>query len=80
MWKSNNVHSIESEAFAGCSSLLFLVVPKSVLSIGDNAFDRMDPRFTLICAAGTVAEKYARAHKVPYQIVRETLNNSTISS
>lgn len=65
----NNVHSIGSEAFAGCSSLLFLVVPRNVLSIGDNAFDRMDPRFTLICAAGTIAEQYARTHKVPYQIV-----------
>ena len=66
---SNEICSIGKETFSGCTSLVDLIVPESVMNVGDNAFFGMDSSFNLICTQKSAAEKYARSHNVPFQIV-----------
>ena len=63
------IRAIGREAFAGCSALIDLIVPESVAEVGENAFAGMNPTFSLICPQKSAAERYARSHNVPFQIV-----------
>ena len=57
------------EAFAGCTNLIDLIIPWTVVMVDDDAFAGMNSGFCLICTQHSAAEQYARKHNVPFQIV-----------
>ena len=67
---SEGVEIIEDGAF-WCDSITTITLPKSVSTIGINAFG-YKPKLTLIVEAGSYAEEYAQAHNIKY-----TYNSNT---
>lgn len=65
----DGIHTIGREAFSGCTQFMDMVVPEDVTTIGDDAFVGMNEKFTLLCYPKSAAEKYARNHNLPFQIV-----------
>ena len=61
--------SIGDEAFSGCTGLMDMVISENVAYIGENAYANMNQGFTLRCHIHSAAEKYARKHNIPFQIV-----------
>ena len=49
-------------AFKGCSALKNITIPNSVNSIGYSAFPQDTDGFTIICASGSFAAKYAESY------------------
>lgn len=56
--------SIGDSAFANCRFLSEIIVPDSVISIGDHAFPG-SPRVVVICPQGSFAAAWADAHGIP---------------
>ena len=67
------VESIGAGAFANSTSLRFISVPDSVVSIADSAFAD-DPNLCVICSENSVAKEYAVSHGIEYTTVSNYLN------
>ncbi len=74
---SSNVKRIYNRAFANCTNLSKIIIPQSVASIGDNAFEGCD-KLTIWCYAGSYAEAYAINHDIPVKYINLQLNENTI--
>ena len=64
----DDLRSIGTEAFYGCVNLNTIIVPDTVTEIADNAFDAC-ANLTLCGGAGSYAESYAKAHKLPFRVI-----------
>lgn len=79
-----NVREIEDWAFCNCLSLKYIEIPPNVTKIGSQAFisedDELiyDTKFpnqkytnniVIGCYAGSAAEQFAKAHKMPYKLL-----------
>lgn len=70
----DGVKTIEDSAFTGDTDLLKVHIPASVTDIDDECgiglddYDKPLKDFTLYCAKGSAAEKYAKDHKLNYEI------------
>ena len=56
--------SIGSKSFSKCSQLKLVVMPDSVVTIADDAFDSSEPVF--ICQPGSSTELFAEKHSFSY--------------
>jgi hypothetical protein len=56
--------SIGSRAFADCDSLLLVVIPASVTSIADDAFENSD--VAVICPEGSYAASWCDTHEIAH--------------
>lgn len=65
----NRLTKIGDRAFAHCSKLTTIYVPDTVTAIGVDAFADVNEKFILQCEFGSVAEAYARANKLKYQLI-----------
>ncbi len=74
---SSIVTKIYNKAFANCTNLSKIIIPQSVASIGDNAFEGCD-KLTIWCYAGSYAEAYAINHDIPVKYINLQLNENTI--
>lgn len=61
----DGVLMIDWFAFYNCSALLDITVPSSVSEIGHAVFDGCD-NVTVVCAAGSYAESYAKSYGISY--------------
>ncbi len=61
-----SVATIEDGAFQSCYSLGYVYIPDSVTSIGENVFDGCKRLTGIYGVKGSVAEKYALEHKLPF--------------
>ena len=66
---SENLYEIGDRAFKDCVSLDIITIPDSVIKIGDEVFDGTNKMFIIQCSFGSYAEKYARSHRIKYQLV-----------
>ena len=66
---SNALTEIGDRAFKGCSALDIVTIPDSVVKIGDAAFDEVGLKFIIQCSFGSYAERYAREHRIKYQLI-----------
>lgn len=66
---SEELKEIGERAFAGCKALDIITIPDSVEKIGDTAFDGTNKMFIIQCSFGSYAEKFARSHKIKYQLI-----------
>ncbi len=64
----DSVTSIGNYAFSACYSLTSITIPASVTSIEDYAFDGCE-NLKIYCEADSVAEEYAVANSIPYEIL-----------
>lgn len=64
-----NLQKIGAWAFKDCTNLDILAIPDSVTVIGEDAFENVHEKFILQCSMGSYAERYARSHKIKYQLV-----------
>lgn len=70
----DGVKTIEDSAFTGDTDLLKVHIPASVTDIDDECgiglddYDKPLKDFTLYCTKGSAAEKYAKDHKLNYEI------------
>ncbi|MBR2527343.1 MAG: cellulase family glycosylhydrolase [Blautia sp.] len=55
--------AIGSKAFAECTGLLYVVIPDSVISIADDAFDGSE-NVILVCGKDSKANQYAKKHNM----------------
>ncbi len=62
---SNGIESIGNYAFYGCEKLTSIVIPPSVNSIADNAFEKCD-LLTIRGWDGTYAEEFAKANNIDF--------------
>lgn len=62
------VTSIKYRAFDGCDNLQYAIIPASVTSIEDGAFEtgRRDRDLLIYCKEGTCAESYAKENDISY--------------
>ena len=60
--------TIGAHAFSGCLSLTLLNIPDSVTSIAENSFQNVNEKFVLQCEISSIAEKYARKHRLSFQL------------
>ncbi len=74
---SSIVTKIYNKAFANCTNLSKIIIPQSVASIGDNAFEGCD-KLTIWCYAGSYAEAYAINHGIPVKYINLQLNENTV--
>ena len=63
VYLSDGTQRIEARAFAGCANLKLVLIPASVTSIAEDAFDA-DFSGTVCCKAGSDAEAWCEAHSV----------------
>ncbi len=61
----DSVTSIGNGAFSGCCRLTSVTIPDSVTSIGWDVFERC-VKITIVCSAGSCAEKYAKENNIPF--------------
>lgn len=70
----DGVETIEDGAFKGDTDLTKIHIPASVTDIDEDCgigyddYDEPIKDFTLYCAKGSAAEKYAKDHKLNYEI------------
>ncbi len=57
---------ITSQAFAACNGLKDVVIPASVTTIEEDAFEDITDRVTIHCEAGSYAEEYAKENFIAY--------------
>lgn len=62
------LQKIGSKAFAGCENIAWIQFPETITEIAEDAFEGMSNGFIMICDADSVAEKYARDHRIRYQL------------
>ncbi len=70
--------SINGGAFLSCGSLLYVVIPSSVILIEDNAFPKSD-KLVLFGVKGTRAEEYAAEKEIPFQEYSQTQEQALIA-
>ena len=71
VWKviiPSGVKGISWAAFADRKSLHEIVIPPSVMHIGPLAFFNHSQSLTLVVSDGSYAMRYAKQHKINYQI------------
>lgn len=66
---SDGVRSIDWFAFRDCPNLSAVTVPKSVTSIGYEAFGMRDSTFTLYCHSDSFAQTYAKSYGLTYATI-----------
>lgn len=74
---SSIITKIYNKAFVNCTNLSKIIIPQSVASIGDNAFEGCD-QLTIWCYAGSYVEAYAINHDIPVKYINLQLNENTI--
>ena len=65
---SDGIERIGWFAFSNCTSLLKILIPSSVISIGHSAFGDFSDRITIYCPSGSFAESYAKSYGIHYEI------------
>ena len=63
------VTKIDNGAFLGCDGLWIVTIPPSVVSFGDNCFDKANPHLTLGVAENSEALEYAQANGFKYTLL-----------
>ena len=66
----DGVTSIGMDAFGDCGSLTNVIIPASVLFIGDGAF-AFSGKVILSVAEGSYAEQYVKDNNIPYALTEE---------
>ena len=61
-------YDLDSEAFAGCSSLTSAYIPPAIQSISADAFDDCPDDFLIVTGVGGGAVQYALNHTIDYKI------------
>ena len=74
---SSCIDRIYDRAFTECENLETIIIPKSVISIGGNAFYGCD-KLTIYCYAGSYAETYAKEHDIKYDYITLDLTESNV--
>ena len=64
----DRMEKIGSRAFADCKKMPWIQFPSSIQYMAEDALDGVSRDFIIICDAGSVAEKYAREHRIKYQV------------
>ena len=62
----DGVTSIDAWAFGTCLKLKSVTIPRSVTSIGENAFTNCSFSLTIYGEAGSYAETYAKKYNIPF--------------
>lgn len=79
--KQYNVVSISEKAFYGNKKLLKVIIPNTILSIGDNAFGACASKLTIYAELNSEPLDYAKANNIKYLIKFEdyaySINNSS---
>lgn len=57
---------ITNHAFTDCAALRDIVIPASVTTIEDNAFDNITDKITIHCEPGSAAEEFAKKNLIQY--------------
>ena len=63
----SRVKTIQSRAFAGCTSLVYIYLPSSITSIADDAFAQ-SPQLMIGCERDSEAYQYAIRNRIKYFI------------
>ena len=63
------LETLGAGAFENCVSLQWIMIPASVHWIGDHAFAGSNPHLTILCHAGSEAERYARSHHFTFFMI-----------
>lgn len=76
------VTSIKYRAFDGCDNLQYAIIPASVTSIEDGAFEtgRRDRDLLIYCKEGTCAESYAKENDISYAYGNTAKKRQTITA
>lgn len=61
-----NVEEIGPQAFADCPLLETVVIPDSVTSISENAFENSTEQLVIYCNEGSYAQEYATKNNIKY--------------
>lgn len=64
----DGVTNIGMGAFDICKNLEFVTIPSSVTAIGMFAFEGCE-KLKIKCTSGSYAEKYAKEHKIKYELI-----------
>lgn len=79
--KEYSVISISEKAFYGNTKLLKVIIPNTILSIGDNAFGNCSSKLMIYASNNTESLDYAKANNIKYLIKYEdyaySINDST---
>ena len=78
--KQYNVVSIEKNAFYGNNKLLKVIIPDTVIKIGDDAFGNCSSKLTIYASESSKSLDYAKANKIKYLIKYENYAYSVNSS
>ena len=68
----DNVKSINSGAFYGCTGLKNITIPDSVISIGDAAFGNTSPNLVIATSENSAAYKYAKLNNIKLYLTKIT--------
>ena len=75
---SGKVSTIHNRAFKDCSKLEKIIIPISVASIGENAFDGCD-KLTIWCYEDSYADLFAKSHGIPVNYITLRLSQQVVS-
>jgi len=70
----DGAESIGAGAFSGFTKLIAVVIPGSVTTIAEDAFNGCD-NFTVFGDPGTAAEAFANTHNIPFVSLKEALGD-----
>ncbi len=76
----NSVKIIGDGAFYHCDNLESIVIPNSVINMGEDVFESYYWEITIKCYKGSYAEQYAKENNIDYELIDDnsnTPNNST---
>lgn len=73
-----NVEEIGSKAFADCPTLETVVIPDSVTTISEDAFENANENLVIYCNEGSYAQTYATKNNIKYTtLVIDPIGNQT---
>ena len=75
----SSVKSIGDGAFYHCDNLESIVIPNSVINMGEDVFESYYWEITIKCYKGSCAEQYAIENGMKYELIGDNKTSSTIS-
>ena len=67
----NSVKSIGDGAFYHCDNLKSIVIPNSVINMGEDVFESYYWEITIKCYKGSCAEQYAKENNIKYELIAD---------